>query len=158
MPNDPPPPPQWQHCCSTRRSLGQVQAMCWGPCVWCCCWARCTARSCQQNPAGGVLAVPLPAQAPAPRAGRGAFRIVRHLPPVFRPFRLAPCAGVTITTLVSEDSRRRLSFTLHRPRKSRALKKPEENSSRNRNPEQKGGSRQLHSNKVRVESFMSITE
>lgn len=108
----PPLPPQWQQCCSTQRSLGQVQVMCWGPCVSCCCWVRCTARSCQQNPAGGPLAVHLPARAPALHAGRGAFLIGQQFPPMFYPFRTVPCAGVTITTLVFEDSRHCLSFTL----------------------------------------------
>uniref|UniRef100_H2TRK3 Putative homeodomain transcription factor 1 n=1 Tax=Takifugu rubripes TaxID=31033 RepID=H2TRK3_TAKRU len=44
-----------------------------------------------------------------------------------------------------------------RPRKSRGLKKTEENSSRNRNPEQKG-SRQLHSNKNTSDEVSSEEE
>lgn len=90
---------QWQQCCSTQRSLGQVQVMCWGPCVSCCCWVRCTARSCQQNPAGGPLTVHLPAQAPALHAGRGAFLIVQPFPPMFYLFRTVLRASATIMTL-----------------------------------------------------------
>lgn len=90
------------------------------------------------------------------RRKRWLFSLSRYIPHL----RIVLCVGIAIMSLLwfltrgpvlSEPVTLRVShvFSGCRLRKSRGLKKTEENSIRNRNAEHKGP-RQLHSNKVRV--------